>query len=120
MLLSAISLVTPSLVTPIVAQHIISQRCFSDRMSSANQIVAYISTIPGAVRLSCVVSLFKASCTYIITFCDFQILNFISGVCMASSWATNTSYGSFFNFTSWMGLILSIFIFIAQSLEVYQ
>jgi len=39
---------------------------------------------------------------------------------MASSWATNTSYGSFFNFTSWMGLILSIFIFIAQSLEVYQ
>lgn len=102
MLLSAISLVTPSLVTPIVAQHIISQRCFSDRMSSANQIVAYISTIPGAVRLSCV------------------ILNFISGVCMASSWATNTSYGSFFNFTSWMGLILSIFIFIAQSLEVYQ
>ena len=39
---------------------------------------------------------------------------------MASNWASGTSNGSFFNFTAWMGLIISSAVFMIHFLEVYQ
>jgi len=70
--------------------------------SPINQIFTFVSTIPGAVRLACI------------------IFNFCGGVSMAASWATNSSRGSFFNFTAWFGLIVSIFFFFLHSLDIHQ
>ena len=84
---------------------------------AGSQIFTFLSSVPGALRFSCVVR-YAFRRKYFLIF--FKILNFCGGVSMAASWARHWSAGSFFNFVAWTGLILSLASFIIHALKIYQ